>query len=308
SQVIATGLSSTDGFLDFVLPLGNYSFEFQKESYSGFTSVTLHQSTIIDIVHIVKYCGIMTLKLTNQYYQNLNHAYVQIQNFPLGTSSKGFTNANGEISFRGIPWGNYSVHVTLGTEIFPSFELIFDNEQLYYEIEFEMLNPILNTNGYSWQRNSVFSVVLSSEFVSGFLKSSLSVFTTTFASLIIIIAVLSLLSIASVISHPIVANKQILWTFQQLGSSKVQVIIGVVSQLTILGAIASLLGSLIGMFLMVLVPSFSAINVGGVVIQPRIDLLLLTIIIFSNSVVIILKAAQKTWMLYNVQRYINGVV
>jgi len=82
----------------------------------------------------------------------------------------------------------------------------------------------------------------------------------------------------------------------------------VVSQLTILGAIASLLGSLIGMFLMVLVPSFSAINVGGVVIQPRIDLLLLTIIIFSNSVVIILKAAQKTWMLYNVQRYINGVV
>jgi len=218
TQEVAQTLSSADGSLEFILPLANYSFEFLKESYSGFTSVTLHQSTIIDIVHIVKYCGIMTFKFTNQYYQNLNHAYVQIQNFPLGTSSKGFTNANGEISFRGIPWGNYSVHVTLGTEIFPSFELIFDNEQLYYEIEFEMLNPILNTNGYSWQRNSVFSVVLSSEFVSGFLKSSLSVFTTTFASLIIIIAVLSLLSIASVISHPIVANKQTLWTFQQLGS------------------------------------------------------------------------------------------
>ncbi|MHA1973478.1 MAG: hypothetical protein ACTSW1_10820, partial [Candidatus Hodarchaeales archaeon] len=308
TQVLTTGLSSASGFLDFVLPLGNYSLEFRKESYSGFTSVTLNQSSIIDIIHIVKYCGIMTFKFTNQYYQNINHAYVEIENIPLHISNKGFTNTKGEISFKGIPWGNYSVHITFGTEDFPSFEIIFDSEQSYYEIELEMLNPIFNTNGYSWQRNTGFSVVLSSEFVSGFLKSSLSVFTTTFTSLIIIIAVISLLSIASVISHPIVANKQTLWTFQQLGASKTQVVVAVVAHLASLGAIASFFGLLFGMFMMVIVPSFSAINVGGVVIEPRIDFILLTIIVFSNSVVIMLKAAQKSWIVYNAQRYITGVV
>ena len=109
----------------------------------------------------------------------------------------------------------------------------------------------------------------------------------------IIVSVLSLLSIASVISHPIVANERTIITFQYLGANRQQITFSLVLQLTTLGFIASLSGSILGMWGMTVLPNFQHINIGGVIISPRVDFWLVMAILFSNIVVIVIKASQK---------------
>jgi hypothetical protein len=49
---------------------------------------------------------------------------------------------------------------------------------------------------------------------------------------------------------------------------------------------------------MTILPQFQHINIGGVIIQPRVDIWLLLAILLSNITVIALKTAQKVNEIY----------
>ena len=87
--------------------------------------------------------------------------------------------------------------------------------------------------------------------------------------------------------------------YKQLGATKTQIILGVVIQLSILGLIATVLGSMLGMWVMTLIPDLKNINVGGIIIKPKMDFWLLLVIVFSNFMVVITKASQKVNQLYS---------
>ncbi|MHA2390131.1 MAG: FtsX-like permease family protein, partial [Candidatus Hodarchaeales archaeon] len=293
SGILSTLQTNGTGIADFIVPVGNFTIKLTTVGYSSTHTVNLTESQLLWLNVTVELRGNLSLTFENQFYQKLDLAFIVLRNNYYGTEFKVFTDSSGEILLLDIPWGNYSLFVTHNEDIFPKQIFSFATLKLELDILIDTEGPILSSGNYRfWQDNS-FSVVWSSEFVSGFLSSTLSLITTTLTTLVIIVSVLSLLSIASVISHPIVANGRTIKTFQNLGADRQQILISLVLQLSTLGFIASFCGSLLGMWGMTILPSFQYINIGGVIIRPRVDIWLVLAILLSNLIVIIIKATQK---------------
>ena len=298
---LSIGTTNSSGLVELFFPIGrDYKLKIWKDDFYHEENISFTISQSTSIVRIIELGGSVSISLTNQFHQKLSQAYIVLANEYYNIEYKGFTNHDGEIVYYEIPWGNYSVQITYYEENFPRRIIDLSGNELKLDIQVEMANPFRDLYDYTYRRSlKGFSVVLSSEYVSGFLQSTLKIFTTTFTSVVIIISVLSILSIASVISHPIVSNTKAIRTFQQLGATRFQVIIGVVAHLSLLGVLASVLGAVLGMVVMTIFPTLRSVNIGGVIINPQIDVWFLLLIVFSNLIVVIIKAGQKTHELYN---------
>lgn len=302
NNIVCTGISNSSGIIEFVFPIGNYSLRtFTERGYFSEVIIFYKESQVATILKIIELSGNLTIIVSNQFSQNITRAYIVLANDYYDIKHIGFTDQNGEILFNEIPWGNYSLQITYKNNTFPRFFIKFSEDEKSDSIQIETRFPVLDISEYSYWQSSSLSVILSSDFVSGFLETTLTIFVTSFTGLVIIISVLSLLSIASVISHPIVSNERTLQTFQQLGATRNQVILGVVLHISIYGAIASAFGALFGMGIMIYFPAFHNMNLGGVIIRPKMNIWLFFSIFLSNLVVIILKAGQKTQELYKLR-------
>ncbi|MHA2294089.1 MAG: ABC transporter permease [Candidatus Hodarchaeales archaeon] len=294
-------VTNSTGQIEFSLPIGTHFLRIIKNGFEYEENITFTESQRVSFVQIIELSGNLTLSLTNQFSQKISKAFVISANNHYNIEYRGFTNSKGEITFNITPWGNYSFQITYYDEAFPKTVLDFAQEVRLLSIQIETKNPVLSPGDFKQWQSSSFSVVLSSDFVSEFLQGSLTVFMTAFTSLVIIISVLSLLSIASVISHPIVSNEKTLITFQQLGATRNQVTIGIVTQLSFIGAMTSTGGTFLGMVIMTYFPTFQSVNIGGVIIRPSLDILLLILIVLTNTAVIIFKSGQKVQELYNIR-------
>ncbi len=290
---IFNGITNSSGQVELFVPIGNYLLQIVKGNFSSLESISFNESQRISFLRTIEFIGDLIITLTNQFSQKISFANVILTNGYYSLKYTGFTEDNGVVSFYAIPWANYSVHITYFDEVFPQKIINFSEERLSFLLRIETVNPILNIDEIKWGMDYGFSVVLSSEYVSSFLQTSLIIIITTLTSLVIIISVLSLLSIASVISHPIVSNEKAIEIFKRLGATRNQIIFGVVVQLSILGLVASVLGGRFGMWTLTVVPTLKNINVGGILIRPQMNIWLLVIIILSNMGIVILKASQK---------------
>ena len=293
-----SGETNSSGLIEMFVPVGNYILQIEKESFVHQEKIDFVESQRISLVKTIEENGDLTLTLTNQFSQKMRKAKLVVVNNYYGIEFSGFTDDNGEITFYSIPWTNYSVSITFVNEFFPVLLIEFAKTEDNINLQVETLNPILKIEQINWDTDTSFSVVLSSQFVSSFLQTTLAIILTTLTSLVIIISVLSLLSITSVISQPIVSNERVLETFKRLGATKNQITIGIVLHLGLLGFIASTLGSIMGMWVMTIFPTLKNVYVGGIIIRPKVNLWLLVIITFSNLGVIILKASQKVRQLH----------
>ncbi len=290
---IFRGITNSSGHVELFFPVGNYLLQIVKGNFSSQKLISFRESQRASFLEYIELKGDLTITLTNQFSQAIPLANVVLTNGHYGVEYIGFTDDQGVVSFYSIPWTNYSVLITYFDEVFPRSIIEFVEEELGYSLQIETINPILNIDEIKWERDYSFSVVLSSEYVSSFLQSSLIIILTTLTSLVIIVSVLSLLSIASVISQPIVSNEKAIGIFKRLGATRNQVTFGMVVQLSILGLIASTLGGFFGMWILTVIPTLKNINVGGIIIRPQMNFWLLLVIILSNMVVVILKASQK---------------
>jgi len=289
--------------VELVFPIGNYIIQLKKGSFAWRDNILFSESQYTNFSMIIEYRGDLTINLVNQFDQKMNQAYIEITNNHYNLTYKGFTDTKGEVIFYKIPWGNWSVHITYYDETFPYTIIELAGEQLSVSLQVESVQLIFDSDLYTWASTKSFSVILSANYVSNFLQTTLEIIFTTFASLIVIISALSLLSIASVISQPIVSNSKTLGTFKQLGASKNQVTFGVVVHLSLLGIMASTIGSLMGMWILTIIPDMKNVNIGGMIIRPRIDFWIIFTIVVSSLGVIILKSTQKVRQLYKLHRY-----
>ena len=297
-----TGTTNSSGLVEIIFPIGEYELDTSKEGFFSEENISFVESQYASIIRTIELSGTLSISLTNQFYQKISQAYIVLTNEYYNFEYMGFTNPNGECVFYEIPWGNYSVQITYREEIFPRDIIDFAGNKVNFEIQIEMSNPFVDLNDYTYRRGmSAFSIVVSSEYVSGFLQTTLNIFITAFTSLVIIISGLSLLSITSVISHPIVSNAKSIRTFQYLGATRHQVIFGVVVQLSLLGVMASVLGAYSGMWIMTIFPTLRNVNIGGVIIRPKLDIWLFLLIVLSNLGVVILKSAQKAHEIYKLR-------
>ena len=301
SGYIQTYYTNASGLIDIIVPIGNYSLFFSTECFFSLYDINLTTSQIKWINNTVEKTGNLTLTLENQFYQNIDNAYVILQNTFYHYEARVFTDNNGRIILYDVPWGAFSISIIHDDITYPKQKINIASEEVEITLFIDTDGPIISAGHYPYWQGRSFSVVWSSEFVSGFLETTLSLITTTLTTLVIIVSVLSLLSIASIISHPIVANKRTIITFQYLGANRQQILFTIVFQLVVLGLVASIIGGILGMWGMTLLPQFQHINIGGVIIRPRVDFWLLLAILISNIVVIAIKAAQKTNEIYSNQ-------
>jgi len=292
-------LTNSSGLKEINIPIGNYSIMFTTVGYLFSTDLNVTYSQILWVNQTIESCGNLYLKLENQLFQNLDNAFIYLRNDYFDYNIRTFTNIHGEVFLESIPWGTYSVQITHSENLFPTQTIEFASNYTKMIIRVDTEGPILNAGYYAFWQDRGFSVVWSSEFISGFLETTLSLITTTLTTLVIIVSVLSLLSIASIISHPIVSNERSILTLQCLGANRQQITINVVSHLVLLGLLASIVGALLGMGGMTLIPQFQHINIGGVIIKPRIDFWLFMAILVSNIGVISIKAGQKVNELFS---------
>jgi hypothetical protein len=304
SEFLQTEITNSSGLLEMIVPIGNYSFLFTTVGYMSSLEVNLTYSQIFWINKTIESCGNLTINLENQLYQSLDGAFVFLRNDYYNYEIKVFTDNSGKISLHGVPWGTYSIQVTYEDYIAPKQIIELTTDKIEVTIQVDTEGPLINAGSYTFWQDRSFSVVWSSEYISGFLESTLSLITTTLTTLVIIVSVLSLLSITSVISHPIVSNERTIQTFQYLGADRQQVTINVVLHLVLLGLLASIIGAVLGMLGMTVIPQFQHINIGGVIIRPRVDFWLLLAILVSNVSVIAIKAGQKVNELYS--RHLPG--
>ncbi len=300
--IVAINVTNEQGLATFYFPKGEYIFEVSIRNFFSERNITYTISQKVFLVEIIELNGNLTLTLSNQYKQIVKKAYFVLFNEYYDLEITGFTDVNGDISFYNIPWGSYTLKVKFNDDDFFLGIIKFHDFVVSFPLTIETPNPIIDIDDFNWKNSGTFSVILSSEYISGFLETSLVIIITTLTSLIIIISILSLLSIASVISNPIVSNEKTLNTFKLLGASKLQVIIGVVVHLTLMGLVASLIGSVFGTIIMINIPMLKNVSVGGIIINPKIDIFLLLIISLSNLGVIITKSMQKVNQLYNIRR------
>lgn len=289
-----SGYTNTSGFLELIFPVGSYTIQinFDGRDYSQ-EQISFSESKRETYEEIIELSGDLTISLTNQFAQAINKGYIIITDEYYSLEYRGFTDNEGKVTLYGVPWGNWSVQIAYIDEVFPRRLIEVSKKEDSFFFQVESSNPIFIIDQYDWQKSKTFSVVLSAEFVSGFLQTTLAIILTTFTSLVLIISVLSLLSIASVISHPIVSNGKTIRTFRQLGASRNQINLGVLIHLSLLGILSSAIGALFGMWIMTLIPDLKNLNIGGMIIQPKMDIWILLIIVISNTGVIIAKAAQK---------------
>ncbi|MFX0170790.1 MAG: FtsX-like permease family protein [Candidatus Hodarchaeota archaeon] len=301
--ISASGITNSSGLVELVFPIGNYTIRLIKGTFDWQNDILFYESQSTKFPMIVEYSGDLTINLINQFSQKMNQAYIEIINNHYNISHIGFTDANGEVSFYKIPWGNWSTYITYYDEVFPRIVVEFAEGELSLHLQVESSQIIFDSDVYTWASTKSFSVILSANYVSDFLQTTLDIIFTTFTTLVVIISVLSLLSIASVISQPIVSNSKTLGTFKQLGASKNQVTFGVVVHLCLLGIIASTIGSLMGMWIMTIIPDLKNVNIGGMIIRPRINFWIIFTIAVSSFGVIILKSTQKVRQLYKLHSY-----
>lgn len=300
--IIAFSVTNQQGLATLYFPEGKYILEVLFRNFVSERNITYEISQKAFLVEIIELNGNLTLTLANQFKQIVKKAYFVLFNEYYDLEFTGFTDVNGDISFYNMPWGSYTLEVKFNEDDYFLGIIEIHDFVVSFPVTIETPNPIIDIDDFNWKDSGTFSVILSSEYISGFLETSLEIIITTLTSLIIIISILSLLSIASVISNPIVSNEKTLNTFKLLGASKNQVIIGVVVHLTLMGIVASLIGSLLGMIVMINIPMLKNMSVGGIIINPKIDIFLLLIISLSNLVVIITKSMQKVNQLYNIRR------
>ncbi|MHA2346639.1 MAG: FtsX-like permease family protein, partial [Candidatus Hodarchaeales archaeon] len=298
SDYLQTFYTNSSGLIEVVLPIGHYSLFFSSRSFSPLSNVNLTTSQIKWINKTIEETGNLTLTFENQFYQNIDDAFVILHNVYHNYEVKLFTDVDGKIVLNNLPWGTFTVSIIHDDFALSNLAIELASQDLELTLVIDTEGPIISTGNIAYWQDRSFSVVWSSEFVSGFLETTLSLITTTLTTLIIVVSVLSLLSITSVISHPIVANKRTILTFQHLGANRQQILFTIVFQLVLLGLIASIIGSILGMWGMTILPQFQHINIGGVIIQPRVDIWLLLAILLSNITVIALKTAQKVNEIY----------
>jgi ABC-type antimicrobial peptide transport system permease subunit len=276
-----------------ILPIGEYELFFSSRCFLPLYDFNLTTSQIKWVNQTIEDMGNLTLTFENQFYQNIDDALVILQNDYYQYETKVFTNANGKITLKNLPWGTFWISIIHDDFSLTKQVIELNSPELELTLVIDTEGPLAGVGNIAYWQDRSFSVVWSSEFVSGFLDTTLSLITTTLTTLVIIVSVLSLLSITSVISHPIVANKRTILTFQYLGANRQQIAFAIVSQLVLLGFLASVIGAVLGMWGMTLLPQFQHINIGGVIIQPQVDIWLLLAIFLSNISVIAIKAAQK---------------
>ncbi|MHA2365873.1 MAG: hypothetical protein ACXAC7_18080, partial [Candidatus Hodarchaeales archaeon] len=235
------GYTNERGESIFYIKPGIYSIKVKNIlAYIKYYFFTLNESQIFQFNTTFDLEGIIVLKILDSKGYEVPGISVTVKNDIYGNSLVGITNEEAEIKFNNVRWGNYSVNIIKQGILNESFSLAFASAKYTYLYWSNLPHSYLSDTWEftKWRGQINIDIIESADYLSDFLKTTLQVIETTFGALLIVISGLSLISISSVISHPITSNAKNLLLYQTVGSSSKQVkyIVGV--QMILIGFLA----------------------------------------------------------------------
>jgi ABC-type lipoprotein release transport system permease subunit len=292
------------GEVTVFVPLGNYTVVIEKIDYQSLRKLSFMKSQIYLIEDVFDLAGTLMLKVVDTQGKVKAGAQIVLENIFYGFTVTGIANQHAEIMINDLPWGNYSIVVVYRDALYEEFKIEFVEQEERIVIELTMPSELFsNTIYFAKYRNSVnIGVVESGEFLSGFLISTLQVAQTVLIALVVVVASLSLLSVSSVISYPIVTNRRKLRVIKTIGGSDQQLYIMIVCQLAIIGLSSSVFGTMIGLTIMTQIDYFQTTNIGGLIIRPVFNVEIMLGIVIS-TILVILVTTKKTLNNYSKPAY-----
>ncbi|MHA2275502.1 MAG: hypothetical protein ACXAC2_07035 [Candidatus Kariarchaeaceae archaeon] len=282
--------SNSSGLAEVFVPVGTYTLIISKLDYENGISLTLNRSQILIHYEVIDLSGILSFRVTTSIGNAIRGARITVRNLILDIEYTGVTIQNAAIDFKDVPWGIYIVTVQIKDAVYDIIYINFAEEQRFILIELGMpimINDELISVGLRTLRNV--EVVESAEYMDSFLGGALEVIKTTFIAFVVIITALSLLNISSVISYPIMTNQRNIKLVKTLGGTFTQIYIMLSLQMILLGLLSSIFGSILGIIAMTNIDFFRSVNIGGLLIYPSFNPIIIVGVAIPNIFIILLK-------------------
>jgi hypothetical protein len=282
--------SNSSGISEVIVPVGTYTLVISKLEYENEIIISFDESQIYFYLEVIDLSGILSFKVISSMGRAVRGVRITVQNIAYDIEYTGVTIQNATIDFKDIPWGIYIVTVLFKDAIYDTILINFAEEQRFILIELAMptiINDKLISVGLRTFTNV--EVVESAEYMDSFLGGALEVIMTTLIALVLIVTALSLMNVSSVISYPIMTNYRNIRLVKTLGGSFTQIYLILSVQMIFVGIIASVIGSTLGILVMTNLEMFRSVNIGGLLIYPVSNPLIIIIVTIPNMFVILLK-------------------
>ncbi len=280
------------------VPKGAYRLEIRKLYH--FLNKTLpyfehSQAFLFESVFDLR--GTLIIRVEDSVGQGISSVTIEVENNLFGNKASGITSENAEIVFPDLPWGIYEVDITVpapdeNLEFLFKIPLVEGENRTVLRLNLDP-GTLFDFKIGKWRGQVNIAVIESAEYLSDFLNTTLEIIETALIALVIAIAGLSLLSVSSVISHPISSNADNLFLVKTIGGSNKQVNSIITTQMTVIGLIASIVGAMMGTLIMTIETSpFRKSYIAGIKITPETNLVVIIGIMIIAVIVIIMKTGQ----------------
>ncbi|MFW9990525.1 MAG: ABC transporter permease [Candidatus Odinarchaeota archaeon] len=214
------------------------------------------------------------------------------------------TNETGIASFDNLNLGIYKLYYNWNglEEKDVVLDSIEGEQPPIFEIRLdEIVDRLINTPEddvfvtNKWLGNRQYLVTDSAGYARNYFSRTLSIVTTTFFSVIVIVSAISFLAVASMISFPISQQIGELKILKRLGATNSQISLAMAVQFTLIAFLSSLIGVIVGYLLVTSIADLGTANVAGILLVPRFDFLSLSFIVIIACLTVFI----RTGMLVN---------
>ncbi len=292
--VIENITTNNQGEAIVIIPLGNFTLTFLKMKFSRTISFSFSESQVYQLESVFDLTGTLIIRIISSGGRGIAGATVTAKNVLYNNTVVGVTNQQAEIAYSVLLWGNYSISVLIQDTTEQEFLIGFAEEKLTVILEVSIPQGLLidTMSSLQWRGRANVAVVESAQYSLSLFSTTLGFVEITLFALMIVITALSLLSISSIISHPVTSNYANLRMIRSLGGSTKQLYFIVEVQLIGIGLISSIMGAGIGMVIMTQLPIFQLVSIGGLIITPTVNFELILAISITISSVVYMKTKQ----------------
>ncbi|MFX0095247.1 MAG: carboxypeptidase regulatory-like domain-containing protein [Candidatus Hodarchaeota archaeon] len=265
---------------------GEYTVRVEREDYetaNHIIDIPVNSKESITINLVPKNGSISGQVADKETESFMSSAWVQLLSSEGNVVDDQLTTSDGRYTFTDVVCGTYTLKVSASSlyavqyvrdiEITPNQDISLSI--IYLKRAEESFDPEVLDRAYQLNAEDLSYLSYDNEA----LEEILTMFENTFMAMIFLLIILSTLSVVSVVSQPIRESRNELTLLRVLGATSEQIALIIAIQLMLISLIATTLGTLLGGFLVSTIPFFQTVQIGFLLINPQVDLIIQVIII-----------------------------
>jgi hypothetical protein len=284
---LTLGLTNKTGLFSKTVNPDKYSLTIFYKSFTKTIEIELFEDQIIEIYLPVTSNITIIVVNTENYPMEYISTSLNIPNHQ--TIKSDFTNFEGKINWNLIPWGSYEILLNDNQSSF-TFSIIISDDSEQKNNVFIFILPVtrsvpnLGSNLGKWTFNRNYEISDGATLSDKTLENL--GFSIIFLTLFLIIALMTFMSLISLLHQPIYKIRLSIKDLRRLGATSSQILSMVSVQLSVLSCIMAIFGYLVGQTLILFWPNLQQFPIAGMIIKPNhTDIFIPLFLISSFSII-----------------------